>query len=139
MSEVVPIVGDSFTLFVYGTFKRGGARHHNLAGQRFLGEARTAPYYALFNLVHYPGLVRWETEGRSVHGELYRVEARLLPRLDQVEGAPTEFRLGPIAIEGVDEPVFAYFYQRSTQGRSMCDNDCWDNGDAASGGGLPTS
>ena len=42
-------------------------------------------------------------------------------------------------IEGVDGPVFAYFYQRSTQGRSKCDNDCWDNGKAASGGGLPTS
>ena len=80
-----------------------------------------------------------ETAGRSVHGELYRVETCLLPGLDQVEGAPTTFRLEPIQIEGVDGPVFAYFYQRSTQGRSKCDNDCWDNGKAASGGGLPTS
>jgi gamma-glutamylcyclotransferase (GGCT)/AIG2-like uncharacterized protein YtfP len=139
MSRGVPITGDSFVLFVYGTLKRGGVRYPLLAGQRFLGEARTAPRYALFDLVHYPGLVHCETAGHSVHGELYRVETGLLPRLDQVEGAPTVFRLDPILIEGTNEPVFAYFYQRSTQGRALCDNHCWVNRNAASGGRLPTS
>jgi gamma-glutamylcyclotransferase (GGCT)/AIG2-like uncharacterized protein YtfP len=139
MSEAVHIIGDYFTLFVYGTLKRSGVRQPVLAGQRLLGEARTAPRYALFDLVHYPGLVHCETAGRSVHGELYRVETGLLDRLDQIEGAPSVFRLEPILIEGVDERVFAYFYQRSTQGRALCDNDCWANGNAASGGGLPTS
>ncbi|HEV3116140.1 MAG TPA: gamma-glutamylcyclotransferase family protein [Gemmataceae bacterium] len=128
MSIGLPITGDSFTLFVYGTLKRGGVRHPFLAGQIFLGEARTLPRYALFDLVQYPGLVRCETAGRCVRGELYRVETRMIPRLDQVEGAPTVFRLEPIFIEGVDEPVFAYLYQRSTQGRTLCDNDCWVNG-----------
>ena len=30
------------TLFVYGTLKRGGSNHAHLAGQKFLGPARTA-------------------------------------------------------------------------------------------------
>jgi gamma-glutamylcyclotransferase (GGCT)/AIG2-like uncharacterized protein YtfP len=93
----------------------------------------------LFNLGHYPGLVHCESAGRSVLGELYRIETRLLRRLDQVEGAPTVFRLGPILIEDVDEPVYAYFYQRRTCGRALCDDDCWINRETASGGGLPTS
>jgi gamma-glutamylcyclotransferase (GGCT)/AIG2-like uncharacterized protein YtfP len=139
MSEAVHIIGDSFTLFVYGTLKRGGVRHPVLAGQRFLGEARTLPRYALFDLVHYPGLVHCETAGRAVRGELYRVETRLLHRLDQIEGAPSVFRLEPIFVEGVEEPVFAYFHQQSIPGRALCDNDCWVNRKAASGGGLPTS
>jgi gamma-glutamylcyclotransferase (GGCT)/AIG2-like uncharacterized protein YtfP len=29
-------------LFVYGTLKRGGSNHHQLASQTFLGPARTA-------------------------------------------------------------------------------------------------
>jgi gamma-glutamylcyclotransferase (GGCT)/AIG2-like uncharacterized protein YtfP len=139
MSTGVPITGDSFVLFVYGTLKRGGVRYPLLAGQRFLDEARTVPRYALFDLVHCPGLVHCETAGRSIHGELYRVETGLLRMLDQVEGAPTVFRLEPILIEGMDESVFAYFFQRSTQGRALCDNNCWVNSSVAAGGGLPTS
>jgi gamma-glutamylcyclotransferase (GGCT)/AIG2-like uncharacterized protein YtfP len=128
MSTAVHIAGDTFTLFVYGTLKRGGVRHPLLAGQPFFGEARTLPRYALVDLVRYPGLVHSETGGRSVRGELYRVETRMIPRLDQVEGAPTVFRLEPIFIEGLDEPVFAYLYQLSTPGRPFYDKDCWVNG-----------
>jgi len=34
-------------IFVYGTLKRGGRNHHFMAGQQFVGEARTAPGYTL--------------------------------------------------------------------------------------------
>src|SRR5207248_3399857 len=84
--------GGTFRLFVYGTLKRGGCRHRLLAGQRFLGETRTRPRYALFDLGAYPGLVP-EAEGESVHGELYEVDAGLLAVLDEEEGAPELFRL----------------------------------------------
>ena len=108
---------DRFTLFVYGTLMRGGVRHLLLAGQRFLGEARTLPLYALFDLGAYPGMVGRAADGRAVAGELYEVAVGLIPRLDSAEGAPTLFRLEPIAVEGREGTVFAYFYQRSVEGR----------------------
>jgi gamma-glutamylcyclotransferase (GGCT)/AIG2-like uncharacterized protein YtfP len=120
--------GDPFRLFVYGTLMRGGPRHHLLAGQRCLGEARTRPCYSLFDLADYPGLVYQEGGGASVRGELYEVEAQLLPALDEAEGAPALFRLGPVALEGEAAPTHAYFFCPCTAGLPRCRDDRWDNG-----------
>jgi gamma-glutamylcyclotransferase (GGCT)/AIG2-like uncharacterized protein YtfP len=117
---------DPFLLFVYGTLMRGGPRHRTLAGQRFLGAARTLPRYALFDLGAYPGLIH-DAGGQAIHGELYEVEAALIPLLDRVEGAPELYRLGPVALEGCDRPVYAYFYQQSTLGYSPCEGNRWEN------------
>ena len=130
-SEDISPSGDRFTLFVYGTLMRGGVRHHVLAGQRFLGEARTLPRYALFDLGSYPGLVHREPDSRAVHGELYEVAAALRGRLDRIEGAPSLYRLEPVLMEGHDGEVFAYFYRRDVAGRPLCEGDRWDNGGAA--------
>src|SRR5262249_34091377 len=89
----------TFLLFVYGTLKRGGPRHHVLRGQRFVRAAVTRPKYLLFDLGAYPGLVVAEKDGRAVHGELYEVERRLIPRLDRIEGAPELYRLEPVEVE----------------------------------------
>ena len=107
------MLSDPFTLFVYGTLMRGGRNHAALAGQRFLGAARTRPLYTVLDLCNYPGMVRCR-HGRSVEGELYAVEARLRPVLDAIEAAPELFRLEPVGIEGQTTPVYAYFYQRSS-------------------------
>lgn len=114
-------------LFVYGTLMRGGVRHGVLAGQRFLGEARAHPRYALFDLGVYPGLVRSASAGRAVHGELYEIDDGLIPRLDHIEGAPSLFRLEPVLIEDYAGEVFAYFYQRSIEACSRCKDDRWKN------------
>jgi gamma-glutamylaminecyclotransferase len=116
---------DLFPLFVYGTLMRGGVRHHLLADQRFLGEARTLPLYALFDLGAYPGMVRRAADGRAVAGELYEVAVGLIPRLDSAEGAPTLFRLEPVAVDGCDGAVSAYLYQRSVEGAPLCSGDRW--------------
>ncbi len=116
---------DPFTLFVYGTLMRGGVRHRLLAGQRFLGETRTLPFYTLFDLGAYPGMVRRDADGRAVAGELYEVAAGLIPRLDAAEGAPTLFRLEPVAVAGRDGEVFAYLFQRSVAGAPLCSGDRW--------------
>ena len=118
-------VGDRFTLFVYGTLMRGGVRHRLLAHQGFLREARTMPRYALFDLGAYPGMVRREGDDRAVFGELYEVAVSRIQELDVEEGAPTLFRLEPVAAEGPDGPVFAYLYQRSVEGRPLCPGDRW--------------
>jgi gamma-glutamylcyclotransferase (GGCT)/AIG2-like uncharacterized protein YtfP len=120
-------------LFVYGTLMRGGVRHPPLASQRFLGEVRTRPLYALFHLIDYPGLVRCEQGGMIVHGELYDVDVSLLPLLDQLEGAPDLFRLEPVAVEELDGPVYAYFYQRETRGFALYVGGRWHNGEQPPG------
>jgi gamma-glutamylaminecyclotransferase len=117
----------TFLLFVYGTLMRDGPRHPALAGQRFLGEARTEPRYALLDLGEYPGLVRREPGGRAVAGELYEVEGGLRAGLDEIEGAPGLFRLGPVALVGRAGPVYAYFYQPAPHGLPTYGAERWDN------------
>jgi gamma-glutamylcyclotransferase (GGCT)/AIG2-like uncharacterized protein YtfP len=118
---------DTFRLFVYGTLKRGGMRHHVLAEQIFLGEVRTRPSYNLFDFTEHPALVHCTSDGRSIRGEMYRVATSLLGVLDEIEDAPHLFRLEAIEIEGIDEPVFAYLFQGATQGRPVCAEDSWTN------------
>jgi gamma-glutamylcyclotransferase (GGCT)/AIG2-like uncharacterized protein YtfP len=116
----------TFRLFVYGTLKRDGCRHGPLGSQRFLGEARTRPVYALLDLGAYPGLVPCPAGGQAVQGELYEVEWALLPWLDDVEGAPDLYRLAPVELEG-HGPAHAYFYQGRADGRARCPAGRWDN------------
>jgi gamma-glutamylaminecyclotransferase len=127
LAERLAKVENPFTLFVYGTLMQGGVHHRVLAGQRFLGEARTQPCYALYDLGAYPGLVHGAAEGRALHGELYEVAADLRARLDRIEGAPSLFRLEPVLIEGRTGEAFAYFYQQSTEGLPLWVEDRWPN------------
>jgi gamma-glutamylcyclotransferase (GGCT)/AIG2-like uncharacterized protein YtfP len=109
---------DPFVLFVYGTLMHDGRNHALLAGQRFLGPARTLPLYTLFDLGVYPGLVH--DGAQSVEGELYEVSASRFPVLEALEEAPGLFRLEPIEVEGRAAPVYAYFYRRTTEGVRRC-------------------
>jgi gamma-glutamylaminecyclotransferase len=115
----------TFTLFVYGTLKRGGCRHGPLAGQRFLGEAHTAPQYRLYDLGSYPGLVRAE-DGGVVHGELYEVDRELVPLLDRLEGAPAWFDLAPVEIAGRAGPAWAYYIVQIPEGRRIVADGRWE-------------
>src|SRR5947209_4801354 len=116
MNPTLP--GDRFLLFVYGTLMRGGVRHRLLADQRFLGDARTRPHYALHDFGAHPGMVRRD-DGGAVAGELYEVAVGRIPELDAAEDAPTLFRLAPVALEGQAGPAFAYLYQRSVEGMPL--------------------
>jgi gamma-glutamylcyclotransferase (GGCT)/AIG2-like uncharacterized protein YtfP len=73
-------------LFVYGSLKRGGRHHAELRGARFLGEASTAPGYALEALGEYLALVARPHAVGAVPGELFQVDAELLALLDEFEG-----------------------------------------------------
>ena len=73
-------------VFVYGTLKRGGSNHGHLAGQRFLGEARTMPGFTLYSLGEYPGLVADAADREGVTGELWAVDAPCLEQHDLLEG-----------------------------------------------------
>lgn len=80
-------------VFVYGTLKRGGSNHAQIAGQLCLGLARTAPGFTLYSLGEYPGLVADPADRSGVSGELWSVDSAALARLD--------------AFEGVDEGLYA--------------------------------
>lgn len=111
------------TLFVYGTLKRGGSNHAHLAGQKFLGPARTAAGYTLVSLGDYPGLVRSADDREGVTGELWSVDDPCLAHLDEFEGITENlYRRAEIPLAtprslGSAAPVETYFYARPVAGR----------------------
>lgn len=107
-------------VFVYGTLKRGGSNHHFLAGQRFLGEARTAPGYRLYHLSGYPGMIPLTDDRDGVTGEVWSVDPACLAELDRLEGTDEGlYRREPIALltpfGGQD--IQTYIYARSVAGK----------------------
>jgi gamma-glutamylcyclotransferase (GGCT)/AIG2-like uncharacterized protein YtfP len=88
----------AMTLFVNGTLMRGLPLHGNLAGAEFLGEHRTAPIYRLYSIgdVH-PGMFAVDRGGVSIAGELYRMSATILARVEA--GEPTDLYRGPVQLE----------------------------------------
>jgi gamma-glutamylcyclotransferase (GGCT)/AIG2-like uncharacterized protein YtfP len=79
-------VTDRRELFVYGTLMRGEHHHDLIAGAEFLREAETPPAYELVLIDYFPALL---VGGQTrVHGELYRVDADMLARLDELEEVP---------------------------------------------------
>ncbi len=85
-------------LFVYGSLKRGGRHHEELAGAQFIGPAETEPGYRLevlegtdyLALVPAPsgaaGSVAPAPTPATVKGELFLVEHSGLSALDAFEG-----------------------------------------------------
>jgi len=71
-------------LFVYGSLRRGGSAHALLEGARFLGAARTAPGFELWDCGEYPGIGRGGPA--QVVGELYEVPDAQMAKLDEYEG-----------------------------------------------------
>jgi gamma-glutamylaminecyclotransferase len=99
-------------LFVYGTLKRGGRGNRWLVGQRFLGDAATEPKYRLFDLGTYPGLVKDESAGLAVKGELWEVDAACLLELDDYEYAPELYSREPVVVPGAESPVESFIYKK---------------------------
>lgn len=109
-------------LFVYGTLKRGCRSHHLLAGQEFVGVARTAPRYRMYRRGLYPCLVEVK-DGRSIHGEIWRVDAATLERLDAYEGAPSLFTRRLVALDGRSDGIQAYFFNGDVTALPECGDD----------------
>jgi gamma-glutamylcyclotransferase (GGCT)/AIG2-like uncharacterized protein YtfP len=77
-------------VFVYGTLLSGEGNHRLLAGGAFLGDARTAPGFELYDLGAFPGMV---ARGAGVvAGEVYGVDDATRARLDALEGHPQFYR-----------------------------------------------
>ena len=107
-------------LFVYGTLKRGCSNHGQLAGQTFVGAARTAPGFSLFDLGGYPGIAPCAADRNGVAGEVWSVDPAALARLDAFEGvAEGLYQRGRIALQSpfAAACVEAYFPVLAVTGR----------------------
>lgn len=107
-------------VFVYGTLKHGGTNHRFLAGQKFLGEARTPPGYRLYDLNGYPGMIAHAEASEGVHGEVWSVDPPTLARLDELEGLVEGLyrrETIPLLAPFADRKVEAYLYAQSVMGR----------------------
>jgi gamma-glutamylcyclotransferase (GGCT)/AIG2-like uncharacterized protein YtfP len=107
-------------VFVYGTLKRGGSNHFLLAGQQFVGAAKTRSGFALYDLDGYPGMVADAAATEGISGEVWAVDAACLEEMDRLEGtAEGLYRRERVPLEPpfADRAVDAYLYLRSVSGR----------------------
>ncbi|XP_077430276.1 gamma-glutamylaminecyclotransferase-like [Vanacampus margaritifer] len=86
-------------VFVYGTLKRGQPNHFRMLNEsvgaaRLLASAVTTERFPLVIAGEYniPFLLNLPGQGHKVHGELYRVDERLLNFLDGFEQTPTMYQ-----------------------------------------------
>ena len=104
-------------LFVYGSLKRGFSNHHFLAGQEFIGDARTVLRFRMFDCGGFPGVVEAGPEGSyPIQGELWNIDATCRRRIDWLE----EVDAGVYTLVGCEvdagkgpEPAHLYVYQRA--------------------------
>jgi len=110
-------------VFVYGTLKQGGCRHHHLGRATYLGRGTTRPEFRLFDCGTYPALVRSEAgtpAGSEIEGELWEIDPERLPILDIEEGVAErlyERVVLPIRNAcGAEIDAATYLYLRSVRG-----------------------
>ena len=116
----------STLLFVYGTLKRGCSNHRYMAGQRFIGLARTAPGYRLYDLGGYPAMVTHPEDRDGVVGEVWSVDEDALRRLDRFEGVHEGlYRRAPIPLQPpfADRSIDAYVSVLPVTGRPEVGNE----------------
>lgn len=114
-------------VFVYGTLKRGCKNHRQIAGQTYVGDARTAPGYRLYDLGDYPGMVVDPSDTEGVVGELWSVTPEALARLDDFEGVEEGlYRRAPVVLLPPRDDVVAYtyLYAKDLAGRPAL-GPCW--------------
>ena len=108
----------SILVFVYGSLKRGKHNHRLLKGQRFVCETRTQPAYRLLNLGSYPGMIEAPSGGRSIHGEVWAVDAACKRDLDWLEGVEHghyDCVAAKLLAPFDEQPVWTYLYARDPQ------------------------
>ena len=108
---------ENHTLFIYGTLKRGHSRAGSLAGQQFMGKAKTVASYRMFDCGTYPGLVEAE-KGLKIIGEVWSVDAECLWQLDRIEAVDQGlFQRRPIKLNPPfdADSVESYFYLLSVK------------------------
>jgi gamma-glutamylaminecyclotransferase len=101
---------DKHTIFVYGTLKKGCGLNYMLNTSTYIGEAVTMDKYKLHHINSLPMLEK-EVKDDYVVGDVYRVNDKILEKLDKVEGIPDFYVREPIYVmlEDVNH-LYAYVY-----------------------------
>uniref|UniRef100_A0A3Q3N5Z0 Gamma-glutamylaminecyclotransferase n=1 Tax=Mastacembelus armatus TaxID=205130 RepID=A0A3Q3N5Z0_9TELE len=106
-----PSLSHMTRVFVYGTLKKGQPNYfrmfnHNNGKAKFLASALTSEKYPLVIAGKYniPFLLNIPGEGKRVHGEIYKVDDKMLKFLDDFEGVPKTYQRTMIQLE-VEESV----------------------------------
>jgi gamma-glutamylcyclotransferase (GGCT)/AIG2-like uncharacterized protein YtfP len=101
-------------IFAYGTLRRGFSNHGYVRGCPCLGPAVTADAYGLYVADGIPYLVAGEAR-YPVVGEVYRVDAATLARLDALEEHPDVYcrsRADIVMADGRRCLAWIYFARR---------------------------
>lgn len=98
-------------VFVYGTLKSGGGNNYLLKQGELIGEYRTPPKYALYDLGLFPAMLD-TNEGVSVHGEVWQVPTKTVDLLDQLESVPVLYNRSTIKC-GKYGTCHVYFMKRA--------------------------
>ena len=105
-------------LFVYGSLKRGFSNHHFLAGQLFLGEARTIAPCRMYDCGGYPAAQR-AADGYPILGELWEIDAACAKRIDWLEGVECGlYERATVEVDAAEllHEATIYLYSRSIEG-----------------------
>lgn len=93
-------------IFVYGTLKKGQPNYHRLfesanGKAEFLASACTSQKYPLVIASEYniPFLLNIPGQGHRVHGEIYKVDDKMLEFLDAFENVPSMYQRTPVKLE----------------------------------------
>ncbi|MFK0375696.1 gamma-glutamylcyclotransferase [Pandoraea sp. NPDC090278] len=90
--ESIPVDArpDAVYVFVYGTLRAGeindmmrAAERHGIAAPTYVGTSTLGGQ--LYDFGSYPGMVLGAIEAGSVTGDVYRIDAALIPVLDEIE------------------------------------------------------
>ncbi|MBB5206473.1 gamma-glutamylaminecyclotransferase [Inhella inkyongensis] len=100
----------SALIFTYGTLKAGFRNQHWNEGERVPGVFETLVPLPLYVIGprHLPWLLELPGQGLRVQGELYRVDAAGLARMDELEQVdePLWYRRAPLQVRGSDGRVW---------------------------------
>nr|XP_020475307.1 gamma-glutamylaminecyclotransferase [Monopterus albus] len=93
-------------VFFYGTLKKGQPNYYRIlkgtnGTAEFLGSALTTEKYPLVIAGKYnvPFLLNIPGQGQRVHGEIYKVDDKMLKFLDDFERAPTVYQRTLVRLE----------------------------------------
>ncbi|KAJ0009374.1 hypothetical protein NQD34_001076 [Periophthalmus magnuspinnatus] len=86
-------------VFVYGTLKKGQPNYYRMfdtsnGKTEFLGTAKTVKKFPLViaGIYNVPYLLNIPGQGNQIHGEIYKVDEKMLEFLDDFEGVPTHYQ-----------------------------------------------
>tara|TARA_Y100000593_G_C4317736_1_gene341825 strand:+ start:1498 stop:1908 length:411 start_codon:yes stop_codon:yes gene_type:complete len=76
-------------VFVYGTLKKGYHNHDFLEGSELIGTAESLSKFKMINLGGFPAVLYNSDDGYKISGEIYKINDKILERLDFLEGEGT--------------------------------------------------